>query len=70
LRDLIANMLASDTEDMSDALASRLLGAVLSYDPDWLDTPTAMELIAAARAADEDWLDNGGEVTELVISLN
>ncbi len=70
LRDLIANMLASETEDMSDALASRLLGAVLNYDPDWLDTPTAMELIAAARAADEDWLDNGGEVTELLISLN
>jgi hypothetical protein len=70
LRDLIANMLASEAEEMPGALGNVLLGAVLRFDPEWLDTATAMELIAAARAADEDWLDNGGEVTELLISLN
>ncbi len=70
LRDLIANMLASEVEEMPGVLAAKLLDAVLRFDPDWLDTATAMELIAAARAADEDWLDNGGEVTELLISLN
>jgi hypothetical protein len=70
LRDLIANMLASEAEEMPDILAGKLVESILTIDPDWLDTPTAMALIAAARAADEDWLDNGGEVTELLISVN
>ncbi|TXH32476.1 MAG: hypothetical protein E6Q98_24730 [Rhodospirillaceae bacterium] len=70
LRDLIANMLASEAEEMPDLLGEKLLDSILRIDPDWLDTPTAMALIAAARAADEDWLDNGGEVTEMFVSVN
>jgi hypothetical protein len=70
-RELIAMAMCQDEDDETPGLlADKLLGLVLKIDPDWLDTATAMEIVAAARAADEDWLDNGGEATELVISVN
>jgi hypothetical protein len=70
-RELIAMAMLQDEDDeIPGLLADKLLGLVLTIDPDWLDTATAMEIVAAARAADEDWLDNGGEAAEYLVSVN
>ncbi|HVJ41480.1 MAG TPA: hypothetical protein VM639_08280 [Dongiaceae bacterium] len=69
-RELISLVLLPDEDETPLLLAEKLLNLVLTIDPDWLDTATAMEIVAAARAADEDWLDNGGEATEMVVSVN